>query len=318
MADKFVDLSTANFEDSARMINSDGIDVLLEMQLHTLGHRLQITAHNPAPVQVSYLVYPGTAGATSFLSHIIADKTVIPIELHSVHYSEKMLLLPETYQVSFDGNVDLSSESTTKAKCSFSEAGTTTTRVALRRRFGLPLSEDAVVIMNFNKIDKLDPISFQVWVQMLQRIPTAVLWLLCPEDGKKHKQFRQGQSQSQSQFPDVNAEPQQNILTKAALYAVAKMYGISSTRIIFGNRTDKASHIQRHLAADVFVDTFIYGAHSTATDALRGVSRPAVGFIYSELCLFYCLFACGCYGVGSTCFDGGRVIFSCESGGIPV
>ena len=48
-------------------------------------------------------MYPGTSGAPSFLSHIIADSTVIPVESQGQFYSEKLLLLPETYQVSFDG-----------------------------------------------------------------------------------------------------------------------------------------------------------------------------------------------------------------------
>jgi len=46
--------------------------------------------------------------------------------------------------------------------------------------------------------------------------------------------------------------------------------GISPSRIIFATRTSKSSHILRHRACDLFLDTFIYGAHSTATDALRG------------------------------------------------
>ena len=50
----------------------------------------------------------------------------------------------------------------------------------------------------------------------------------------------------------------------------AKYHGISKDRIIFASRRDKALHISRHYAADLFVDTLVYGAHSTATDALRG------------------------------------------------
>lgn len=273
-----MDLATVNFEDSANIINHDNIDVLLEMQLHTLGHRLQITAHTPAPVQVSYLVYPGTAGAAQFLSHIIADATVVSVDSQSRFYSEKMLLLPETYQVSFDGKVDLtapteacSSAELTDGVYSVADLHTRleTERHALRLRFGLPTDTTAIVIMNFNKIDKLDPISFQVWMQVLQRLPTAVLWLLCPEDGKKRRVFNPEKPEPE---PREYVEPQQNILTKAILHKMARMHGISASRVIFGNRTDKASHIRRHVAADLFIDTFTYGAHSTATDALRGVS----------------------------------------------
>ena len=55
LAHKFVDLATLNFADSAKLIHEDRVDILLDMQLHTLGHRLQITAHTPAAVQVSVI-----------------------------------------------------------------------------------------------------------------------------------------------------------------------------------------------------------------------------------------------------------------------
>ena len=55
MAHKFVDLSLLDYRQSAAAVQADGIDVLMEMQLHTLGQRMQITAHRPAPLQVGAL-----------------------------------------------------------------------------------------------------------------------------------------------------------------------------------------------------------------------------------------------------------------------
>jgi hypothetical protein len=63
---------------------------------------------------------------------------------------------------------------------------------------------------------------------------------------------------------------------KTNLLKEAAANGISSDRILFAARTKKFSHILRHFAADVFLDTFIYSAHSTATDAMRGVSFDLV------------------------------------------
>ena len=57
------------------------------------------------------------------------------------------------------------------------------------------------------------------------------------------------------------------------------MLGQLKTRLIFAPRAPKSVHIRRHKAADLFLDTFIYGAHSTATDALRGVSIHANTYI---------------------------------------
>jgi hypothetical protein len=47
-------------------------------QLYTLGHRLEITARQPSSLQVNYLVYPATSGA-SFLQYLIADQIVVSL-----------------------------------------------------------------------------------------------------------------------------------------------------------------------------------------------------------------------------------------------
>lgn len=70
------------------------------------------------------------------------------------------------------------------------------------------------------------------------------------------------------------------------IYESAAFHGISPTRIVFAERVSKTMHIERHLAADLFLDTFIYGAHSTATDALRGVIH------LRKIVIFYDLFHC--------------------------
>lgn len=72
------------------------------------------------------------------------------------------------------------------------------------------------------------------------------------------------------------------MITSAAQY-----HGIHPKRIIFADRVPKELHIERHSAADIFLDSFIYGAHSTATDALRGVKN----FKCSISCIIT-LFAC--------------------------
>lgn len=52
--------------------------------------------------------------------------------------------------------------------------------VTNRRRQGLPADLSRAVFANFNKIDKLDPESFFLWMQILRRVPGSVLWLLEP------------------------------------------------------------------------------------------------------------------------------------------
>lgn len=47
-----------------------------------------------------------------------------------------------------------------------------------RRVHGLPGDLSRPVFANFNKIDKLNPESFKLWMQVLRRVPGSVLWLL--------------------------------------------------------------------------------------------------------------------------------------------
>lgn len=62
-----------------------------------LGARNEIFALRPAPVQVMWLGYPGTSGA-SFMDYLITDAVTSPIELAS-QYSEKLAYMPNTYFV---------------------------------------------------------------------------------------------------------------------------------------------------------------------------------------------------------------------------
>ena len=55
-----------------------------------------ILASRPAPIQVNYLGYPGTMGA-SYIDYLIADAHLIP-DADRAFYSEHIVYLPDTYQ----------------------------------------------------------------------------------------------------------------------------------------------------------------------------------------------------------------------------
>jgi predicted O-linked N-acetylglucosamine transferase (SPINDLY family) len=119
------------------------------------GNRLAIYALCPAPIQVSYLGFPGTTGA-DFIDYIITDKIVTPVE-HASYYSEKFVYLPHCYQVN-DYTQPISNKEWKKED------------------FGLP--EGCFVFCSFNQPYKIDPVMFDVWMRILQQVPEGVLWLL--------------------------------------------------------------------------------------------------------------------------------------------
>ena len=54
------------------------------------------SAYRPAPVQVNYLVYPGTTGA-NYMDYVLADRVVLPLD-QQPFCSEKIVHLPDCYQ----------------------------------------------------------------------------------------------------------------------------------------------------------------------------------------------------------------------------
>ncbi len=97
--------------------------------------------------------------------------------------------------------------------------------------------------------------------QIMSRFPKTHFWMVKPAHHKNNE------------FTDSspNNTAEQTSLTETNLVRQSLMRGMSPHRLKFVPRLDKQDHIMRHQEAHLFVDTFTYGAHSTATDALRGV-----------------------------------------------
>ncbi|HEY2274925.1 MAG TPA: tetratricopeptide repeat protein, partial [Steroidobacteraceae bacterium] len=94
--DRFVDVRERSDREAAELIRGLGIDILVDLNGFAAGGRPAILAQRPAPVQVSYLGYPGTLGA-EFIDYLIADQYVIPEAVRS-HYTEQIAYLPHCYQ----------------------------------------------------------------------------------------------------------------------------------------------------------------------------------------------------------------------------
>ncbi len=152
--DLFIDASNDTDLEIAQRIADLGVDIAVDLKGHTLGGRPRIFACRPAPVQVSFLAYPGTMGV-EFLDYLVADRHVIP-ERNRTHYAERILYMPDTYQVNDSVRVE-------RPRPSRSEAG---------------LTERGVVFACFNALYKVTPAVFDAWMAILRAVPGSVLWLL--------------------------------------------------------------------------------------------------------------------------------------------
>ena len=150
----FINLYSASFSECAERIYADKIDILIDLDGYTDNNRLQIFAIKPAPIQVTYLGFPGTTGST-FMDYMITDHIVTP-KNHSKYYSEKLIYMPDSYQVN-------------------NNSQKISTKKYTRHDFGLP--EKSLVIACFCGTYKIEPKIFDIWMRILKKIPNSVLWL---------------------------------------------------------------------------------------------------------------------------------------------
>ncbi len=156
--ERFVDMRAMSAQQMAQQIHADGMDILVDLKGQTFGNRLGVFAHRPAPIQATFLGFPGTTGA-DYMDYVIGDRWVTPLA-HADHYSEKIAQLPHSYQPN---------DSQRRRLPPGTAAGT-------RAHWGLP--EDALVMGNFNQSFKLTPDTFDAWARIMKAVPDSVLWLL--------------------------------------------------------------------------------------------------------------------------------------------
>jgi protein O-GlcNAc transferase len=147
------------------------VDIAVDLKGHTGDSRLGIFAHRPAPIQASYLGYPGTVGA-EFIDYVIGDPVVTPME-HEPFYAEKIAQLPDCYQVN-------------DRKRMIAE------RVPTRAEAGLPA--DGFVFCCFNNNYKITAPVFDIWMRLLHTVPGSVLWLLRDNAGAERNLRREAQA----------------------------------------------------------------------------------------------------------------------------
>lgn len=151
--DQFIDIRKHTDRDAAVLAREIGVDIAIDLAGHTTDARTGIFAFRTAPIQVSYLGYPGTMGA-SYIDYIIADRNLIPAD-HFSQYSEKVVHLPH-----FQANDDTREI-----------ADQPLTRAAL----GLP--QIGAIFCCFNNTYKITPAVFAGWMRILKAASDATLLL---------------------------------------------------------------------------------------------------------------------------------------------
>ncbi|KAF2430057.1 hypothetical protein EJ08DRAFT_697847 [Tothia fuscella] len=254
----FYDATTWPAEKLVDKIVEDGIHILINLNGYTRGARNEVFAARPAPIQMSFMGFAGTLGA-EWCDYLLADETAIPPDT----------LRPWRRNIDIEDQVEDEKESNenddwvygenivfckdTFFCCDHRQSAPDAKEKQLtwedeqRRRWEMrkslfpSLSDDAIILGNFNQLYKIEPTTFRTWLRILAGIPNAVLWLL--------------------RFPDLGEQYLKKTAEKWAGTEVA-------SRVIFTDVAPKHMHISRARVCDLFLDTPECNAHTTAADVL--------------------------------------------------
>jgi predicted O-linked N-acetylglucosamine transferase (SPINDLY family) len=153
-ADAVRDVAGLRPQEVASLIVQDGVDILVDLNGHTWGSMLGVLGYRPAPVQATYMGYPGTTGYEA-VDYLIADGFVVPPEAEK-YYSEAVVRLPHCYWAPDDKPAE--AESLSRKDC------------------GLP--DEDFVFACFNRANKFSGEMVGTWLSILSQVPRSVLWLV--------------------------------------------------------------------------------------------------------------------------------------------
>ena len=198
-----------------KWIVENNVDIAVDMMGDTDDNRNDIFAMRCAPIQVNQFSW--TSGAT-FIDYIIADPISIPEE-YAYGYSEKLAYVPHTLFAT-DNKKEISINTPSRAE--------------------QQLPEQGFIFCCFNNNFKITPYVFDVWMNILKKVPGSVLWI---KGGRES--------------------------LEANLRREATERGVDASRLVFARQIPSMQdHLARYRLADVFLDTFPFCAQTTASDAL--------------------------------------------------
>jgi len=152
---KFINVFTKSDTEIVDLSINLGIDIAVDFNGFTKNSRPNIFAYRCAPLQINYLAYPATMGC-NYIDYIVADKILIP-EDHQKYFTEKIIYLPNSYQVS-DQRRSISK------------------KILYKKDFDLP--EDKFIFCCFNNVTKINPEIFNIWMKIIKKNQESILWLL--------------------------------------------------------------------------------------------------------------------------------------------
>jgi protein O-GlcNAc transferase len=143
----------------AEKIRADRIDILIDLSGHTGHNRLPVFARKPAPVQISWMGYPGTTGLSS-MDYYLTDRFLLPPGQFDHQFTEKLVHLP--------------------ANAPFLPSAYASSIQVLPA-----LANGYVTFGSFNRLNKISQNVIKLWSQLLRAVPDSRMVLgAMPQEGQ--------------------------------------------------------------------------------------------------------------------------------------
>jgi predicted O-linked N-acetylglucosamine transferase (SPINDLY family) len=161
-ADGWLDCKSMSDAQLAERIRADGIDILVDLAGHTAHNRILTFARKPAPIQITYLGYPGTSGLSA-MDYRLTDGCADP-QGSEAYYTEKLLRLPDSLWCYRP-------------------------RKEMPETAALPAQQNGYITFgSFNNFNKIDGRCIELWAQLLQAVPNSrLLMVTVPEGESRHR-----------------------------------------------------------------------------------------------------------------------------------
>lgn len=168
--DHYIRIDGMSDQQAAQCIREHEIDILVDLHGLTLGARPEILCYHPAPVQLTWLGFPGST-AIPGVDYVLSDRFLVPPELEP-YFTEKPLHMPHTFQIN-DRQRSIGARPS-RADCN--------------------LADDTMVFCSFNNNYKFTPEVFGAWMEILKQVPDSVLWLVSDSETTRANLVREAEA----------------------------------------------------------------------------------------------------------------------------
>ncbi|CAG8472875.1 11687_t:CDS:1 [Paraglomus brasilianum] len=262
------DVMSLPMEELVQVIHKDGIHILVNLNGHTAGDRNHLFSARVAPIQIQHMGFCGSCGG-DWIDYFISDNHITPANAIASNFKsvnsrpgdildspdpeeadndwciyEKVILMPNTYfatdyRQSFNDTEEIPQKVREDPEQLWLYEQDR--RWDLRKKLFPNIADDSIILATFNQLYKLDPCTFRIWCNILQRSENAYLWVL--------------------EYPRAGA-------LKLIEYARIWCSESVAKRILTTEKAPKDEHVYRTRIADLLLDMPKVNAHTTAADTL--------------------------------------------------